>query len=156
MLILSEFVGWSLDTWSRVHFRQWCRRRGCRGNTSAPPKVLIRQKSGQNLWKYGKKSRKIWARMLRHLCSHCVMNDTDCRNTSEFDIFFFMIHMKTFFVWLPKKVLSIFETQIFRVSLSKFGQKSFAPPKIGLPLHLVVSRPIFASLSLERYGPAHS
>jgi len=45
----------------------------------------------------------------------------------------------------------ILESQIFRVSLSKFGQKSFTLPNICLPLHLQVSRPISASLSLEGF-----
>jgi len=65
-------------------------------------------------------------------------------------VFFSIIHTKTFFGDVLK-VLIIFETQIFRVSWSKFGQKSFAPPNICLPLHLVVSRPIFGSLSLEGF-----
>ena len=34
------------------------------------------------------KSRKMQARMFRHLCSHCLMNETDCRNASEFHFFF--------------------------------------------------------------------
>jgi len=61
--------------------------------------------------------------------------------------------MKTFFCVTSKKSL---ETRIFRVSLSKFGQKSFATPKIYLPLHLVASRPILAGLSLEGYVLAYS
>jgi len=66
--------------------------------------------------------------------------------------FFFSVgHMKTFFGVTPKKVLIIFETQIFLVSLSKIEQKSFAPPQICLPLHLLVFRPRFASLILEGF-----
>ena len=144
MLLLSEFVGHpvfnimnSSDGDSILYLKASSDigvGGGNAGGTIAPPKVLICQKSGQNLWKLGEKYHKIWAQMFRHLCFHCVMNETDCRNTSEFD--FFLLHntheytMKIFFVWLPKKVL-IFEKQIFRVSLSKFGHKSFAPPKFA-------------------------
>jgi len=88
--------------------------------------------------------------MFRYLCSHCVMNKTDCRITSDFDFFLHNTHEGLFLCDFQKKSIN-FETQIFRVSLGKFGQKSFAPPKICLPLHLVVSRPIFASLSLESF-----
>jgi len=49
-------------------------------------------------------------------------------------------------------VFSIIHMKTFQVSLSNFGQKSFAPPKVCLSLHLVVSRPIFASLSLKGSG----
>jgi len=59
------------------------------------------------------------------------------------------------YTWLlcgfQKNVLIIFESEIFRVSLSKFGQKYFTLPKYCLPLYLVVSRPISASLSLEGF-----
>jgi len=39
--------------------------------------------------------------------------------------------MKTFFVWLPKKVSIIFGSKIFQVSLSKFGQKHFGMGHFG-------------------------
>jgi len=80
------------------------------------------------------------------------MNETDCRNMREYD--FFLLHNTNedlFLCDFQKKVLIIFETQIFRVSPSKFGQKSFTTPKICLFLHQAVSRPIFASLSLEGF-----
>ena len=46
------------------------------GGESALPKVLIYRKSWNTR-----------AHLLCHVCSHCVMNETDCRNTSEFDLF---------------------------------------------------------------------
>jgi len=39
--------------------------------------------------------------------------------------------MKTFFVWLRKNVSIIFGSEIFRVSLSKFGQKHFGMGHFG-------------------------
>jgi len=39
--------------------------------------------------------------------------------------------MKTFFVWLPKKVSIIFGSKIFQVSLSKFVQKYFGVGHFG-------------------------
>ena len=124
---------------------------GDAGGTSVPPNVLICQKSGQNLWKYRKNPAKFG-----HGCFDTfVLTVWWMSLTVEIRLiltfFFSIIHMKTFYVWLPKKVLIIFVAQIFRVSLSKFEQKSFAPPKICLPLYLVVSRPIFASLRLEDF-----
>ena len=58
---------------------------GCAGGES-PQKVLICRKSGQKSGNF----------VHRHLCSHCVMNETDCRNTSEFDLFLRKKHIKTF------------------------------------------------------------
>ena len=115
---------------------------GGAGGYKRTPKVLIYQISGQTPTRFG------------HRCFDTLFSIYDewdyCRNMSEFDFFFSKIHMKIFFVWLPKKVLIIFERRIFRVNLSKFGQKSFAPPRICMPLHLVVSRPISASLSVSK------
>jgi len=102
------------------------------------------------------KSSKMWAQVFRHFCSRCMMNETDCRNMSEFDFFF------SKYTWRPLRPLRpflcdfqnksiIFESQIFRVRLSKFGQKSFTLPNICLSLHFVVSRPISASLSLDGF-----
>ena len=113
-----------------------------KGGTSGPQKFWFIKNPGKLLQDLGTD--------VLTLCSQYMMNETYCRNMSEFDFFFSKIHMKIFFVWLPKKVLIIFERRIFRVSLSKFGQKSFAPPKICMPLHLVVSRPISASLSVSK------
>jgi len=86
--------------------------------------------------------------MFRYLCSHGVMNETGCRNTSEFDVFLLHNTHEDLLCVTSKKSLNHFETHIFS---GKLGQKSFAHPKICLPLHLVASRPIFASLSLEGF-----
>jgi len=132
MLILSDVVGFRfLIPWIAVIESRYL---------SSKPEMQGVQAHTQKFWfvknpgkisENTEKSRKIWAQMFRHLCSHCVMNETEYRNTSEFD--FFLLHNthEDLFVWLPKNVLIIFEAQIFRVSLSKFGQKSFALPKFA-------------------------
>jgi len=73
-----------------------------------------RKHSRFDLSKILAKSRKIWAQMLRHLCSQCVMEETDCGNTSSLDfflqeeawrsfLFFGAHHFLVCFVWSQKK-----------------------------------------------------
>ena len=72
------------------------------------------------------KSHKVWAQMFRHLCSHCVVNEPDCRNASEFD--FLIFSQKTYedlflcglqnqssfdFIWFTPRWAQIF--QIFAI-----------------------------------------
>jgi len=95
---------WSLETSSDSGV-------GGKGSESTP-KVLICQKSFDlsKIWakslKIRAKSHKIWAWVFRHLCSHCVMNEPDCRSTSEFDFFFSKKHMNIFFLCVVSKSLN--------------------------------------------------
>jgi len=121
---------------------------GGAGGASAPPKILICRKSGQNPrkfwqnpWKPGQnpemprknpwKSRQKWRPLL--------FDFTKWQPT------FAEKQMKTFLEVTPKKILNILcgrtilgksHTTTFRASLGTFGQKSFAPPKICLLLYL--------------------
>ena len=160
----SFFVFWSSgNVWRTKIFRARLRKFG--KNSFASPKIYLLL----HLWLLPKqyvggrgissplkvlicrKSRNIRAQMFQHLCSICLMNETDWWKTSEFDILspkkenvkiYFgrrtenMVH----FLWPPKeKVFIIFvkvcRTNIVWASLWKFVQKSFAPPSICLLLH---------------------
>jgi len=135
---------WSLNTWSRGQFRQWFM-----GVQVHPQKFWFVKNPG----KISKNLRKIpqnlgtdasaplfpvvrWRRLSVEICPNLT----------------FSFPKYTWFLCgFQKNVLIISESEIFRVSLSKFGQKYFALPKICLPLLLVLSRPISASLSLEGF-----
>jgi len=51
---------------------------GDAGGYNSTPKSFDLSKIRSKSLKIRKKSSKIWEQMFRHLCSHCVMNETDC------------------------------------------------------------------------------
>ena len=130
--------------WQLICWYQWCREARVEEHPQKfwygenqgkiPENRQNQRKSGQNLWKPWQnprnsgqtpcKYRKMVSRVLRFEKSgpQRVQN-----------------HMKTFFYsknGLHEKIFAQKVVQIFRASLRKFGQKSFAPPNICVLLHL--------------------
>ena len=115
---------------------QWCRRRGCRGCKRTPKSFdlsTIREKSTKRFAKYLKfwaNYLQIWIKMALNVVSFLKIGAQRGKN-----------HMKTPF-WrssqndLCRRKYSHRVALKLWASLGKFGQKSFAPPKICLLLHL--------------------
>ena len=120
---------WGLDTWS------WGL--GCRGGKRTPKSFDLSKISAKSL-----KIRKKIPQNLDTDVSTPLFSLCDERDWLSKHVWIWLFsspyntHEYLFYV-TSKKILIIFETHIFRVSLSKFGRKSFAPPKVCLPLHLI-------------------
>ena len=100
------------------------RRRGARGGSS-PQKVLIYWKSGQNPWKSGQHFWKSGQKLRPSLFNF--------KNGAQ------RLQKHTWrFLWRSYQKM-VCRTKTFRARLGKIGQKSFAPIKICLLLHLWLS-----------------
>jgi len=120
---------WLREPWNRIFncismflivfpyniFQHWCRRRGGKRTPETFDLVKIRakyvRKFGQNVW----------------------IPSQNCCECYDFTKIAFKIKVQTFFFG------GHFLWSIFRAILVKFGEKSFAPPKICLLLHLCFS-----------------
>jgi len=71
-----------------------------------------------------------------------------CRKTHE-DLFFGGHIKKVFMFFVWRKFLGKSRTKTFRANLGKFGQKSFAPPKIWLLLTCALTQSWFALLKVN-------
>jgi len=107
--------------------RQWCRRLGCRGCKRTPKSFDLLKIQAKSL-KIWAKSLKIWAKSLKIWAKTA---PDVCRKTSE----------DHFLGGHTKKTVSKSCTTIFWASLGKFGQKSFASPKLCLLLHVCIQIP---------------
>jgi len=110
------------------------------GVASAPPKVVICWKSGQNHWKFWqdlwKSGQNPW-RSRKTGAQRCFTSKNNAQRLQRNKWHFLGGDTKKCLHDLRgKQFVGKSPTTIFWASLGKFGQKSFAPPKNCLLLHL--------------------
>jgi len=149
----SSSLEYYLILWRNNYYTQWCRRRGCRWCKRTPKSFDLVETRLKSL-KIRAKSVKTFANSLQ-LRAKMAPNVCDLKeiapNVLSFEKMAPKITRRRFFLEVIRNAVFMHKKIIFRASLRKFGQKSFAPPKICLLLHLWLHLLFAESRSTVRY-----